>query len=192
MRPLRWLINAFIVVHLVAVTFWCVPYFPNTGGRWALETWNRDRDMVNRIFATYMRWSGLWQGWDMFAPEPLVVNQDVEADVTLSDGRSEHYIWPRMNELGLAERYQKERYRKWRERLPDETYKMIWPDAARWVARRFCNTASNPPVQVTLTQYTVTVPPPGAGYLPIIPFTERTQRHTYFTYVVAPADLTGP
>src|SRR3954469_688867 len=65
----------------------------------------------------YVIWSGLWHSWDMFSPDPLSLNFNVQAFITYADGVTETWDFPRMDKMGLWEKFQKERYRKWRERV---------------------------------------------------------------------------
>ena len=129
-RAKRVLIHAFVAFHLCAVLAWCL-----TSSTSQLPLHKK----VRKHLAPYMGWSGLWQGWTMFAPNAPMVNSYLEAEVTLDDGTTAVYAFPRMDQLGYAERYQKERYRKWvHERVmrggsPDPA---MCAAAARLAARR--------------------------------------------------------
>ena len=124
------LIHAFVAFHLCAVFAWC------------LTSWTSPLPLhkkVRKHLAPYMGWSGLWQGWTMFAPNAPTMNSYLEAEVTLGDGTTVVYAFPRMDRLGYAERYQKERYRKW---VHERVMRSGNPDpamceaAARLAARR--------------------------------------------------------
>ena len=85
----------------------------------------------------YMLWSGLFQAWDMFAPNPMKLNSYVEAEVSFRDGSRRIWSFPRMNEIGYVDRYFKERYRKFaNEYLRMDVHSALWPDAARYIAPR--------------------------------------------------------
>jgi hypothetical protein len=54
----------------------------------------------------------------MFAPIPKSANAYIEAEVVYRDGSRKTWAFPRMEQLGLAEKYFRERYRKFIENLP--------------------------------------------------------------------------
>lgn len=103
---------------------------------WGLPKLSSFHQELKNSIQPYMLWSGLWQGWDMFSPDPLRLNASIEATVTFEDGSQSLWVFPKMQELGYGERYVKERYRKWRERVRLDDYKRIWPDTSRFVAKR--------------------------------------------------------
>jgi hypothetical protein len=127
--------------------------------------------------------TGLRQDWNMFAPNPRRENIDLNAEITYRNG--EQYIWsfPQMQELGYAERYAKERYRKFaNDNLWLTRNSAIWPDAARFIARLNGGDRANPPVTVKLIRYWSEIPgEPGQP--------ERWRRDVFFTYTLSPGDL---
>jgi hypothetical protein len=167
-------INAFLAFHIAAIACWALPL--NTGLI----------PKAREVIAPYMLWSGLFQAWDMFAPDPAKVNGWIEGVVTLRDGKTAVWRCPRMHQLGLMERYAKERYRKFgNERLRLDAHSALWPDAARYIARLF-NDPANPPVSVQLVRHWTMVPPPSADGR------EQPQpvnTYAYFTYPVKQEDL---
>jgi len=137
------------------------------------------------LIRPYMFWSGLFQGWDMFAPEPRSVNAYVEAAVIYKDGRIHNWKFPRMEQLGLTERYYRERYRKYVENLQVDSNAALWPDAARRIARLNEEDPSNPPAIVMLIRYwSDIVPRPDGSYRP-----EPSRARIFFEYNVKPEDL---
>ena len=149
----RLIVDAFIAIHVLAIVAWSLPE------QRVPAVWR-----VRRAIAPYMNRSGLWQDWQMFAPHPLTSNYDVLAELTYHDGTSATWIFPRMETLGYAERYQKERYRKWRERVRDERFRIIWPDTARYVAH--LQPRAGEAVIVTLTSFWSDIPAPTDEVLP--------------------------
>lgn len=130
---------------------------------------------------------GLRQDWMMFAPNPMRENTYIDAEIVYRSGRKHIWTFPQMQELGLAERYAKERYRKFsNERLWVKENSILWPDAGRFIAR-LNRDPSDPPQIVKLARYRCVIPwapPPGEEPPP-----ERWEREVFFTYSVSPGDL---
>ena len=169
----RLTISAFLLFHLIAIASWALPFNSLLN------------DRTKEVIRPYMLWSGLFQIWDMFAPDPLKMNSYVDAEVWFRDGSARVWSLPRMNEIGLVERYFKERYRKFSEYLRRDSHSVFWPDAARYIARLHRN-PGNPPTAVQLIRHWSDINPPGPGgqYQP-----GRWQQYLYYTYLVQPGDL---
>ena len=178
MRMTRVLVNIFIIFHLAAFICWSSPF-----------EWELRNKFVNWI-TPYMLWSGLWQGWDMFAPDPLSINAHLEALITFRDGTQATWVFPRMDKLGYFERYRKERYRKWASsyvRL--DSYSAIWPSTSRYIARQFSH-LPNPPIEVELKRYWTAIPPPYSSlYQPFTKGPSHSQNYTFYTYLIRQEDL---
>src|SRR5215469_9235794 len=175
--PSRWiraLFSAFIAFNLFAIVSWCVP----------LES-----PLVSacrNLSRPYLVWTGLFQKWDMFAPDPSKLNCYLGAQIAFRDGRTALWTFPRMENLGVIDKYFKERYRKYaNDNLRLNADAPAWPDAARYIARLHYSPA-NPPVSVSLVRYWSIVPPPTTtgAYQP-----GPWQQYVFFHYSVAPGDL---
>ena len=167
-------ITLFLLFHLVAITSWCLP----------LNSLLLDR--FKQTIRPYIIWSGLFRAWDMFAPDPAKVNSYVDAEVTFRDGTRQMWQLPRMNEIGLIDRYFKERYRKYgTEYLRMDSHAALWPDAARYIARLYRN-PGNPPVVVRLIREWSEIPAPARDgiYRP-----GPWGKYAYYSYLVQPGDL---
>ena len=174
-RPFRVAITAFIAFNLFAIVSWCVPL---------------DSPLIARcrdLSLPYLRWTGLFQKWDMFAPDPSKLNNFLSAVILYRDGTSSVWSFPRMENLGPFEKYLKERYRKYaNDNLRLDGYAAAWPDAARYIARINNNRPSNPPMLVALIRVWSIVPPPSPnGEQP----TADWNQYMFFRYTVAPGDL---
>jgi hypothetical protein len=166
-------ISAFLLFHIFAVTCWCIPLDSPLIANF--------RDVIR----PYMLWSGLFQGWDMFAPSPRNINSHLEAVVIYKNGLTHTWKFPRMEKLGFSERDFKERYRKFAENVQNDTNSALWPDIARRIARLNAN-PSNPPALVLVVRYWSEIKPPGPGgaYHP-----EPWHANIFFEYTVRPQDL---
>ena len=192
MRSAKLFLHAFVLFHLAAVVGWAfTPEAPGT---------KFERAVRNR-FAFYMLPTGLWQSWDMFAPNPAMANVYLEAEVTMRDGSRTTWRFPRMEQLGYWQRFRKERYRKWaHERIATTGEGPADPmlcDAAARLAARQVGRPENPPAVVELVRYRAAIPPPSRQELarPSAPAWERETIHTCRLDAPAPgasAPATGP
>jgi hypothetical protein len=171
-RIARRVIIAFILFHLVAITCWAVPsnFLPLI--------------LIRQLVRPYMLWTGLFQSWDMFAPDPKSANTYVKAIIVTQNRHILVFTFPRMELLSLAERYRKERYRKFAENLPKEQNAAVWPDVARHLARAYNNPA-DPPYKISLIQFHSDIKPGEDEFEAPIP--EPTI--FYEDYFVQPEDL---
>jgi hypothetical protein len=165
-------INIFLVFHLTTIFCWAIPL--NT----RLITSTRP------VIATYMTWSGLAQGWNLFAPNPLAINNRMEAEISYRDGQAEVWKFPRPQDFGYLKRYTLERQHKFGfDSLENNSLAYLRPDAARYIARLNNTKGNNPPVTVSLVGYQSKIAPPGSQ-LP-----EPWTRKVIYTYSVKAGDL---
>jgi len=173
-RAARIAISAFVAFNLFAIVTWCVPLNSPLVA------------LCRNLSRPYLIFTGLFQKWDMFAPDPSKLNNYVAAVITYRSGATAQWTFPRMEELGYFEKYVKERYRKYaNDNLRLDSNAPIWPDATRYIAR-INNRPGDPPVSVALVRYWSIVPPPGPngeeGYAP-------WSHYAFFQYKVAAGDL---
>lgn len=134
---LRGAISVFILFNLVAIVSWAVPLnVPPL-------------PQIKEIVRPYLLWSGLFQSWDFFAPNPRPVNSYIQAVGVTADRHMRVFDFPRMEQLSYSKRYREERYRKFAEVLSEPAYAALWPDVARHIAR-LLNSADGPPRMVIL------------------------------------------
>ncbi len=143
---LRGAISVFILFHLIAITCWALPV-----------NFSPVRDIKNFV-RPYMLWSGLFQSWDFFAPNPKTINSYVTAVVITQDRHQKVWAFPRMEQLSFTQRYRKERYRKFAEVLPLRQNASLWPDVARHIAQKF-DSPTDPPAMVLLIQFQAPIAP---------------------------------
>ena len=167
-------LSAFILFHLLAITAWSL---------------HSDSPLVQNFtnaIRPYMLWTGLFQNWDMFAPDPSKLNCNMGAVVEYRDGTRSLWSFPKMESRGIVDKYFRERWRKYaNDNLRLDPNAALWPDAARYVARQNYRPA-NPPVAVSLIRYWSEVPRPSANgsYQPA-----PWQWYSFYRYSVDGRDL---
>jgi hypothetical protein len=138
---------------------------------------------VKILVLPYLRWSGLFQSWDMFAPNPESVNSYIKAVVITQDHHMRVWSFPRMEELGFGERYRKERYRKFTDVLTGQENEVLWPDVANHIARAFARQGDSPD-KVLLIQFRSIIKPGTGKSEPSAP-----QPKVFYEEYVQPGDL---
>jgi hypothetical protein len=165
-------LNIFIAFHIFAITAWAIPFRSQFA--------NDCRELVR----PYLLWSGMFQAWDMFSPMPKATNTYLEAVIIYKDGSTQMWDFPRMELMTLAQKYSKERYRKFVEILLDERNAQLRPDVARYVARMPGIREKNPQ-QVLLMVKWSNIIPNGDGSFTRTPL----DQDVFFRYDVQPEDL---
>jgi hypothetical protein len=163
----RLFISAFILWQMFAVAVWNFP--PGAVNFYLMP-----------IVASYMRVTGCWQGWTMFSPNPSRDDDFVQAQITYADGVHRDWNIERMHDMGLVERYQKERFRKMIENANPKDAKRIWPFLARYAMIRNDRGPGTYPAKVSLVRYWRYIVPPNQGWrtLPFVPQPMMTQTFT--------------
>ena len=172
-----------IAIHLFSILTWAWP------GNSAALTFTR------RITGKYLLYTGLWQGWDMFAPDPLTVNAYLEARLTMGDGSTKTWTFPRMERLGVWDKFRQERYRKWAvDRIRPASAANLWSDTSRYIARLHANDPAGPPRVVVLSRHWRTLKSPASLWIPIGRENSAIaeEQFVFFHYDVRPADLAVP
>lgn len=133
-------ISIFILFNMIAILSWALPLnvvpLPQ----------------IKEIVRPYLLWTGLFQSWDFFAPNPRPVNSYIEAVAVTQDHQMRVYNFPRMEQLSYSKRYREERYRKFAEVLSDSRYSALWPDVAKHAARML-DSSTNPPQMLILMKF---------------------------------------
>lgn len=159
----RWL-KLLVGFHVLAITSWTLPksapgvqagFLEPKGLDWVLYA--NDAYVRHSPVQQYILTFGLFQSWDMFAPNPT--NKDIWCDaiVRYQDGSEKVYTYPRVYEANYAKKYVIERYRKFYERVNLDLYQYMWPDFAQRIAVKMDDPA-NPPVQVVLRRHYIVTP----------------------------------
>jgi len=168
----RIIINLFLIFHLTTIFCWAIPL--NTRLVYG----------VKPMIAPYMIWSGLAQGWNLFAPNPMASNNRMEAQITYGDGQTAIWKFAQPQDYGYFKRYFLERPHKFSlDALVHDKLGYLRPDAARYIARENNTKPNNPPVKVVLTGYESKIAPPNS----VQP--QPWKSKVLFTYTVQPGDL---
>jgi hypothetical protein len=171
----RPLISVFIVANVLAIVSWSVPY--DCGAK----------RFFDGLFGPYLCCTGLWQGWDMFAPDPIQNRFRMDAVVTRRDGTSVVWKFPDLEKLGVFERYQKERYRKWgHDNVRIDSKRGLWEPTARYIARQVGG-RHNPPVRVEMRRIWTPVLAPGEPVPP--PAETHWKRFSFYNTPILAEDL---
>lgn len=144
---MRGAITVFLIFHILAIVVWSLPSDA------------RPIVAVREVIAPYMLWTGLYQSWDMFAPNPKSKVEYIKAVVITKNRHMPVFGLPRMEELSYSARYQKERYRKFVENVLLDKNAAVWPDMIRHIARIYSNTPSDLPDKVILIRFDSEIQP---------------------------------
>lgn len=168
-RRVNPIVKILVFFHIFMIASWSTPkpadaiingVAPPQGEEWLLylnQRYVKQNDLLNN----YLTFTGLWQGWDMFAPNPADTDLWLSAEVTYRDGSKAPAHFPRIKNLSIPAKYFKERYRKYYERANQDDNAWLWPSLAQRLAFESDNDPSNPPVSIALTRHWRKAKPPG-------------------------------
>jgi hypothetical protein len=183
-------VKAFVVFHLFAVIVWTLPKAPDSvkAGRISATPLDSLLAFNDVHFKTspvrfYMSPTGLWQFWDMFAPNPSPIDYYGTAVVTYQDGTAAPYPLPRVADATIPQKILAERFRKYFERVHPDSGKFLWISLAQSIALRSFTNPANPPIEVRLTRHFKRIVPPGE----VQP--RDYESYTFFVYRVDPTWL---
>ncbi|MBM4317228.1 MAG: hypothetical protein FJ116_07085 [Deltaproteobacteria bacterium] len=135
------ILNFFVGFHLLGIFLAALPHD------------NRLTLKLNAWFQPYMNYVGLWQSWNMFAPEPRSELVRMDAEIQYQSGEVRVWEFPRIERLGLFERVRKERYRKWAyDNVRLDSNSGLWASTADFIALSNWD-EQNPPVKVSLNRH---------------------------------------
>lgn len=123
---------------------------------------------VVAVAAPVFKSLGLWQSWDMFAPDPMSEDVRVSLFAELADGTALERDLSNMEALGPLEKYSSERWRRFcNDHLRLDVNRDLWPGVARWFAARLERETGQPVNRLVLWRHwRPTLPPPPAGEPP--------------------------
>lgn len=168
-KKVPWWVKAFVAWHVYAMTAWSLPQPPPAlmNGQisfsfgelisrpvpWALALNQRIKGTSWLPLRPYMMATGLWQYWDMFAPNPSNLDIWLDAEVTFANGDKSTQLYPRMAAMSYPERYVKERFRKYVERVNPPEFDYKKPALGQWLAYEAAKDPGNPPVSIVVRRH---------------------------------------
>lgn len=169
-------VKIFVLFHAFMIFAWSLPDLPperqqvvkESEGKgvanpvdWVLM---RNRETIknwDNPMSLYLVSTGLWQSWNMFAPNPASTDVWMDAVVTYADGSEDIQKFPRMYELPIPEKYVKERFRKYRENLTDDGYGYKWPHTSYRMALEAYRRTGKEPARIVLRRHFMEIAPEG-------------------------------
>ncbi|MBL8065604.1 MAG: hypothetical protein JNM34_07060 [Chthonomonadaceae bacterium] len=167
-KKVKVLVKAYVLMHMFLITNWSLPKpapaFANGTVKPTVANilrnlgdfillWNDDIKFGTPL-KYYVLSTGSWQYWDMFAPNPANVDYWWDAIVTYKSGKVVEGIYPRIKSLNYFQKYLKERYRKYLERVnTDGTDSWKRPTFAQRIALLAYRDKNDPPVRVQLRRH---------------------------------------
>lgn len=101
----------------------------------------------------YCAVTGMWQYWDMFAPDPAQTDIWCSAEVTYMDGTKKPFEYPHMKALSIPQKFMLERHRKYFERVNQPGFSYLWVTFGQAIAFKSATDPNNPPIQVDVTRH---------------------------------------
>ncbi|MBM4003604.1 MAG: hypothetical protein FJ295_10000 [Planctomycetes bacterium] len=160
-------IDLFVAAYLLAAWAWNLP----------------DSYLLKRAIAPWrsaILYLGLWHGWNMFAPEPLMVNRRWEAWLSFADGSQAIWRPPHCSELGWFAAFLEVRDRKFLDNLAQESMRFLRPAFCEYLARAF-SSWQRQVTGVELALYQQPVAPPNGA-----PTSQPWERKTLWVLDVSP------
>ena len=191
-------VKVFALVHLFCFVEWSLPNPPQAianGSYDCRDVQNLARQPLGCLYLAnnmlegvnplkyYVMSTGVWQSWDMFAPNPARRDTYLDAEVTFADGTKKIVAYPRMYDLSIPEKYVKERYRKYVERLWKNDYAYKWDQFALYMAQLAYTDRNNPPTLVLVRAHWRDVQPMDQ------PQQENYNSETFIRYIVPQEQL---
>ena len=155
------LVVAFVVFHVVAITIYALPK-PSQAvldgkieprGSDFLLKYNQQVFKESSPIYGYLFVTGMWQYWDMFAPDPAQTDMWCSADVEYLDGTKKPFAYPHIKDLSIPLKFISERHRKFLERAAQDNMAYFWPPFGQAIAYQAATDPNNPPVSVTLIRH---------------------------------------
>ncbi|MBS1955561.1 MAG: hypothetical protein JST89_15370 [Cyanobacteria bacterium SZAS-4] len=172
MHHRKWIASVFIVTYICTTTLSLLPV-------------SKIRNALFDPIRPLVLYSGLWQNFILFAPDPPKSNVGLTATITKRNGETAQWQHPVRKGLNIFDHCNKERYVSFCSYYANYN-EVFRPDFARFIARSYRDDG-NPPQTVTLERYWSDIPPPNIGLSQAVAPTEN--HCPVFTYSVKSSDL---
>lgn len=169
-------VKVLVLLHAFLITSWSLPRSAPAvqrgmaqpkGSDWIiyyndrfLKGMEQGQHKGNWLYKNYMFTTGLWQSWDMFSPNPSNLDIWADAEIDYEDGSTKRYQYPRVYNLSHPEKFVKERYRKFFERVNPETAEWLWPTYCQRLALEAYKPGGPKPVRVRAWKHYRVAPKP--------------------------------
>jgi hypothetical protein len=173
-RFLRRALKTLYFAILGGIIVWGLPIFQAPGKSTSIAT------EVRKLSGPFFRWSGLWQGWAMFAPNPSNQNISVQIAIEFHDGTREFLLLPQLFTMNRWEAYKAERHRKFIDNLRRNSSSKVWPRAADYYRNQF--EQQKPVKRIDMVRFWTIVPPPDLSESPPPPPTYMEFEKSYIFY----------
>lgn len=188
-RKVPWWVKALVLFHVFMTVSWSLPGPAKAVSQGVAKP--RGEEVIlyanekfkSSFVSSYLTWTGFWQSWDMFAPNPSSVDIWCHAELEFADGSEGVFNYPRIYDLPIPVKYLKERYRKFYERVNQDDNAYIWPFFAHRIALLGTKDIGNPVVKVRLVRHFRYTPPLGQ------PVPKDYQSYQYYEHEVDLAKL---
>jgi|ERR1044072_613571 hypothetical protein len=199
-------IKIWLPLHIIAITAWSLPYAPasyrDSPNKFKIKgntlpqkmqssaemlrngfLYGNEKYVKNSPLKQYLLFTGFWQYWDMFSPNPASVDNYATIVVNYANGAKKNYPYPRIYDLPLHEKFMKERWRKFFERAGTGEFSFLWKPFGNFVALSMFDDPKNPPVSVELHRHQLVIAPPGK------PVNTEYSDELYYTVFIDQAEL---
>ncbi len=122
---------------------------------------------------------GLWHGWNMFAPEPLMVNRRLSARIHLIDGSVVEWRAKNLATMKWWHAFLEVRDRKWQDNLMSDKMEYLRPSLTEYLAKQLLDEGLTA-TKIELVVERRLVPPPDIEVSVLGNF----ERKVIFTYQV--------
>ncbi|MBM3463066.1 MAG: hypothetical protein FJX76_13265 [Armatimonadetes bacterium] len=163
-RNRKRIISLFITINLVTTVLWlvqgAVPY------------------PVRRLTGYYVFFTGLWQRWPPFAPNPPTTSTALRGQFQYKDGSRSAWDFPQVRGMNVFEALVETRTRDWQLNVTSDS--QLWTDTGLWLVTWHAD-KSKPVYRVSIVRRSMSIPPPGpTDFQPRIPLQAFTDEAEFY------------
>lgn len=126
-------------------------------------------------------YTGLWQGFGVFGPQPRKQNFHVTANIYYADGRKGEWAFPRVDQMNHWDKLFAEHSRQYSiEFLTWQQNAFLWEPFSEWLLKQQQKQGLHP-VKIELVKHWAYTPPPSEGLgKPAVPHSNVGVVYTYY------------